>query len=418
MTEIAAPARLASGGRSAALDLGGGDLLTLLVPALYFVRGHFVGQVYAPEAMLAVLLPPLLVARRPGLRSLVPRTFVVLTLVWLYGQIATDIYRATTLHNLALGWANVTFSLVDLAAIALLLDGRPKRYVLFAAGLSIGFLLDFAINRDYQGDPWKFGLATPVAILLVLLACTRPVRRVPFFPAVIFAAGAAVNLQRDYRSLALIFFLGAVALLLADWLRARRALELGTLLRLTAATVLGGLAFSSLYAYAARSGDLGVAAQQKYVIESRSQYGIIGGARPEFLASVHAIADSPLLGHGSWPVDPKYLIYLRQAGESSFNAWTQAGLIPAHSYLTGGWVSAGILAVPIWLWVFALLLRAVVRGVGANYRLLPLVVFAAMWLAWAIPFSPYAGPTRFTSGFFVLLLLFGLGRSGSAAEAR
>jgi FtsH-binding integral membrane protein len=408
---IAANVAVGSRVRSSAFALDGGDALALLVPAAYFMQAHFVGELYAPEIFLAALLPPLAFGRVRANRVFVEWPFVVLCLVWLYGQIATDVYRGTTLHNLARGWANIIFTLIDFTAIALLLDARAKRYVLFAIGFVVGLLLDFVINRNDLGYPWKFGVAVPISLTLVLIACTGRVRRVPFMASLVVGAAAVLNLLRDYRSLALILFVAALYLAFADRRHARSEGSVKTLFRLALVTSLGVLVFSSAYSYAAGSGHLGATAEQKYLIESRSPYGLIGGGRPEFFASLHAIADSPLLGHGSWPVDPTYLKYLDQATTRTLNVTNKPGLIPSHSHLTGAWVSAGILGLPVWIWALFMAGKALARGLRTNDQLLPLVAFAAMWLGWAIPFSPYAGPNRISDLFYVLLLVLGIDRS-------
>lgn len=400
---------------AAGLRLEGGELLAFAIPATFFVQLHLVGQLYMPEVLLAAVLPPLLVARKESLRRHVPPAFVVLTLVWLYGQIATDVYRGTSIGNLARGWANITFTLVDFAAIALLLEGRARRCLLFTAGLAAGFFLDFFINHNDYGYPWKFGVGEPVSIAIVLVACLRPVRRIPFLSGVVVGAAAVLNLVYDFRSLALILFSAAVYLLFVDGSRRRGQVALGTVLRLALVTGLGALAFALTYSYAARTGALGSRAQQQYTVQSQSPYGIIVGGRPEFQASIHAIADSPLLGHGSWPVDRKYLKYLESAGIENFSPWTQAGLIPTHSAVAGAWVNAGILGVPIWIWVVSLSVLALIRGVGTNDRLLPLFAFAAVSLGWAVPFSPYAGPNRLVDMSYVVLVVFGIDRARAAA---
>lgn len=399
---------------SALRGLSAGDVLCLIVGISLCIDVHFVGQLYLAELALAALLPALALQQVRGTSRRVPRTFILLGLVWLYGQIATDIYRGTAVHDLARGWANIIFTLIDFAALFLLLDGRAKRYKLFALGLAIGSLFAFLLNPSTDlGDPWKFGLATPVALCAALVACSRPVRRVPLLGAIILGAVAVINLERDFRSLALVAALAAIYLAGIDVFGRRQAirrLPVASFLRLAVLSVATIVAFTFLYSHAAQSGWLGHAAQQKYVVESQSSYGVLGGGRPEFKASLRAIMDSPLLGHGSWPKDPKYLIYLVAPGRTLAQLSQQSGVIPTHSYLTGAWVDAGVLGIPIWIWAFVLVARALVRGFRRGDQLAPLTAFAGMWLAWAIPFSPYAGIARLFSTFYVLVLLFAVER--------
>jgi hypothetical protein len=403
-------------------SVSAGDAFSLLVGVLLCIQLHFVGQLYLAEVGLAVMLPALALRHVRTATRRVPRAFIVLGLLWLYGQIATDIYRGTDVHDLARGWANIVFTLIDFAAVFLLLDGRVKRYKLFALGLAIGSLFAYLLDPSSDlGDPWKFGLATPVALVAVLAACSRPVRRVPLLGAIILGAVAAINLERDFRSLALIAALAAIYLAGIDIFNRRHAirhLPLVSFVRLAALAIGTIVAFTFLYSHAAQSGWLGNAARQKYTLEAQSPYGILGGGRPQFKASLHAIEDSPLLGHGSWPKDQKYLQYLVGPGRTLVQLSEQSGLIPTHSYLTGAWVDAGILGIPIWIWAFVSAVRALVRGFAMRDELAPLTAFAGMWLAWAIPFSPYAGIARLFSSFYVLVLLFCVERSNSFWRGR
>ena len=51
----------------------------------------------------------------------------------------------------------------------------------------------------------------------------------------------------------------------------------------------------------------------KYEQESAGYYGVLLGGRPELLAELPAVYDSPILGHGSWAREPLYIIEQRQA---------------------------------------------------------------------------------------------------------
>ena len=73
------------------------------------------------------------------------------------------------------------------------------------------------------------------------------------------------------------------------------------------------------------------------------------GGRPETLVAIQAIRDSPILGHGSYPVDPKYLAlksriqYEHGYSDSDDPEDIVDPVIPTHSHLTMAWVESGIL---------------------------------------------------------------------------
>ena len=79
---------------------------------------------------------------------------------------------ASAFHDYARGWAMIGFALINFCSLYLLLAGKPKRLVLFAAGAALGQIAGYFIApNDYALEyPWKFGYGTGVSWLLVLLA--------------------------------------------------------------------------------------------------------------------------------------------------------------------------------------------------------------------------------------------------------
>lgn len=389
-----------------------GDMWAFVVPVLLPIESTAGGQLFLSEVVLLVALPFLLAhARRRGV-SRVSHTAMTLGGLWLFGLVFSDIYRGTTFHDYSRGWANVVFVLIDFASLALLIDDRWRRVTLFAAGLAVGQVLQFYVNpvSFAAGDPWKFGYGSAVTLAGVLLASRPGVYRRPVVATGIVIALGVINIKMGFRSLGGICFLTAVMAVLGA--RAAHAIRpnrsgLKTLATL-AVSVLAGIAIVSAYGYAAGHGLLGARAQQKYVAEDGS-YGPVIGGRPEIIASVMAIRDSPIVGHGSWASDPKYFAdverILQQAGYKRNPTDIFGGLIPTHSYLFQSWVYGGILGGVFWLWVLA-------RAAGVLPRLsrladgrLILVAFVDLLFLWAVLFSPLGAEARLTAAFSLVVVL-------------
>jgi hypothetical protein len=401
----------------------GGDVLAFVVPLLLFVQLNRVGRLFGGELVLLALLPFLLHRHLSQIRRwTIPALPVVLLLVWLDGQVMSDLYRGTPFTDYARGWSKILFTLINFVAMFLLFDGRARRYLLFGTGLAVGLVLEYflAPTAYATAEPWKFGFAMPVTLLLALAATSQRAQAVRLLSPALFATGAVVNLLNGYRSMAGICFLAAVYLALrgrrvglAPATRRGSGRSPGMLLALVVAAV----GFTSIYAYAASTGRLGLAARAKYAQQSGGAVSILQKGRPEFRVGLSAALDSPLLGHGSWAKNPQYVRKLESFGYHPTILELQNDPIPSHSHLIGAWVEAGVLGLPFWGWTIMLVAGAVSTLVRSRDVLVPLATFAALWLAWDIFFSPYAAEGRVYTPYFLLVLLFVRERSRRKAIA-
>ncbi len=71
----------------------------------------------------------------------------------------------------------------------------------------------------------------------------------------------------------------------------------------------GGAAFLADRAikFAADIGLFDESVTQKFQTQANGKFGVLVGGRPETLVAIQAIRDSPIIGHGSFAIDPKYL---------------------------------------------------------------------------------------------------------------
>lgn len=388
------------------------DGVSLFIPLLLAVDFVGAGRLYLAEVVLLLLLPPLLWRHQESGLAPIPAAFVVLGMVWLAGQIATDIFRATPLHDIERGWAKIAFTLSNFVALYLIFEDRARRFVFFGYGLAVGLALHYIVNPGPLGaeDHWKFGYGYSCTLILVLLACTRPIAGRRFARCGILTSTGLLNLLHDYRSLAGICVLAAFYTAATD-LRGRegsrspirfsapRAVALATL------CVALGLSFVSLYSHLASTGALGASAAQKYAAQAGGSFGLLTHGRPSILVSWRAVADSPLLGHGSWAKDPKYLEMQIADGVPVSPSTLAEGLIPTHSFLMGAWVEAGLLGVPIWIWTLFLAAGVLARLYRRDGQLVALVAFAALALVWDVLFSPYGSFERLIVPYYVLILV-------------
>lgn len=404
------------------------DVLVLLVPATQFIEIHAVGRLFMPDLLLAFILSMLFVAQGKHLRAHLPKIFFLLAFLWLFGQVTTDIFRATGFRDYIRGWAKIAFTLVNFAALYLLLYGHPRRLILYAVGMVVGGLIGYIINPGlYAVDmPWKFGYGAPATLSLILLAVViiEHGRMGPYVATGVLVGAAALNIFMGFRSLSGICFLAACYLFIRfQWglrvanegTRVRQMLLIGILL------AIAGVGLFQMYDYSARSGLLGQDAKEKYEAQVSGEYGLLLGGRSEVLVSSRAILDSPFLGHGSWAKDEKYSSLLtelkRQAGYVAGEE-DEEGLIPTHSHLLGAWVEAGLFGAIFWAWVLSLPVRVLLKPLREMDYLTPLMSFVAFLLVWDILFSPYGAERRFVTPYYVVVMMTCLGTYSGPVKER
>lgn len=391
------------------------DGVVFIAPLLRFIEINIVGHLYFTDLVLAGLLPFLFLRYGRRLSARLPRTVIILLVLWLLAQIVTDLIRETPFHDYARGWSLISFTLINFCSLYLLLAGNRKRLVLFTAGAALGQIAGYLIApTEYAlGMPWKFGYGDGVSWLLALfgVALASGRRFAQLRPAAVLLLVAALNIAMGYRSL------GGIAFLAACFLAAqalRRSRNTPTRIRPRQLIILGGMAAIGalgvlrLYEHAAQAGWLGADARQKYEMQASDKYGLMVGGRSEILVSALAVLNSPLIGHGSWAKDCRYAsLYVElKRSEGYFpGEENEKCLIPTHSHLMGSWVQAGVLGAIFWAWVLTLPCRTLVHLYNGAERLTPLVALLAILLIWDIFFSPFGGERRFLTPFYIVLMM-------------
>ncbi|MBT8587051.1 hypothetical protein G6675_02000 [Polynucleobacter paneuropaeus] len=393
------------------------DIVAFITPCLFFIEFSLIGRLFLPEIILLVVFLYFFCIRCKSLFIGPSRNLLILGLIWLLGQIISDIYRQSDIFDSMKGCSNITFLLLEFSAIYFLLHKSQCRLILFGLGVITGQVLEYLINPNIfaqGGDYWKFGIAFPVTFILVMFSCIPGIYRVKLLPAFILAIAAILNFVLEYRSL------GGICLITCIYLIAQRKSErlnpykIKSYLYFVLSILLISIAALKFYGLAAESGLLGGGAQEKYEIQSKGVFGLLLGGRQESIVSSLAIMDSPIIGHGSWAKDSKYSAMLPELLEQYGYDKSQAiiygeeleGLIPTHSFLFGAWVSAGILGAIFWFWMLAFCQKILFQVNGIKFPLQPLVIFISIYMIWNIFFSPLGAEGRVYAAYFIVFLFF------------
>jgi hypothetical protein len=394
-------------------------LVVDLVIAIFGIAGAFsvllVGSFPGNELLVLPLLPILLLYRGERAFKREYFWFYVLVGAWLLGTIVADIYTGSPMVNRMKGTARVVFFGLNFMTLAILIGNNTRRMVIFIVTIA---LVMFRISLAFRDDTpimWKFGLGGSIAVAALLVSSHFYARRKYWICVLISVGLAALNLNFGFRSQLVVHLVSAVLLVpLFDKALVNRG-GVGGGRGSSRVLVLLALAAGAAYAanasikYAAESGFFDESLRWKFESQAKGDYGVLVGGRPETLVALQAIRDSPIIGHGSYPVDRKYL-ELRQDiqyehgySDSDQPEDLEYPVIPTHSHLTMAWVESGILGGVCWIYLLVLTLRGVV-GLGVlRPNLMPLYCYLLVGFVWDILYSPFGSVNRLWAAFFILL---------------
>lgn len=406
------------------------DVMVFLVGFATQYSIHFVGDL--PVAELFVLffgLPMLILYRHRVLRRDLLWVYVLMGL-WLLNQIITDAYRETPRADWLRGDAAIVFFAFDLAFISMAIGGSQRRKLLMVGGIIVGSLaaVRLAPTEFSTEYPWKFGYAMGVNLTVVLLSGYFYNRKRYFTVLMMLLGISAVNLALNFRSPVLLILLtiSLVVPVVPERIGLWRVLPPeGTRMRLV---VLTGLAFAAssaaggLVNLVTAHGYIGEDAQRKNEQQQNIQGGILLGGRPEILVSSVAVFDSPILGHGSWAKDFKYVELLNdtlfergaQADDIDALEGQGAGLIPAHSHLMGSWVWAGIMGAVFWGYLLWITVRAITHAAMQRRAFGVLYGYLFVTMTWDILFAPFGSSRRMVESTVLIIAIDLIRESGPA----
>lgn len=382
-------------------------LLLLLIGASVAVDVPIMGRVMGPDVLCTIGLVVLLMGQGARQFDKQAKYFFIMAGLWLLGAVMTDLIVGTEFDDIVRGWSKILFFGITFAYLYLSTKGNLFRITYFLLGLNAGALVKVLTSPDeffYESEPWKFGYGALITILCMIFISTPLVRRVvgPWGQIAATLCIAVLNLVENTRSVFAILFAVAGVLVIGElFRRLLRGRPLPKVLFMF--TLLGSVVFCevvvTIYETAASSGVLGEDAREKYESQTEGGMGILLGGRAESLVSTQAIADSPIIGHGSWAKDYDYVnLYveaLEKRGVAIIGDPFRSGLIPSHSFFFGSWVEAGILGGVFWAYIFCVCGRSLYSLFNIPYWSRPLVAFITFSLMWDVLFSPFGAQQRF-----------------------
>ena len=375
---------------------------------------NLIGRLNGADVILLALLPFLLMKRGAMLLEQWPRRILIAAGAWFIAQMLTDLIRQTAFEDLVRGWAKILVFAANLMSLTMLTRYRFRLVSIFllavfaasSAKVYIG-VGDFALLAGDFGSQWKYSygiFCTAVALLLAGWVSSSTSKRIRLnWPAYLLSV---YSLYVNARTL---FAVSAISALLNNILRPGRIMSRQRQLVFGLAGIGAAALLVDIYSYTASSGILGLAALEKYEAQSQGSAGLLSG-RAEMFGSSQAIVDSPLIGHGSWARDSRYVdIMFQRLIEMGVPVDDQqyygADLIPSHSHIMGAWVEAGIVGAVFWgicLWIAVASLMACIR---APDHFVGFSSFMLLKFLWTIPFSPFGNDLRVIDAAWLCLAI-------------
>ncbi len=386
------------------------------------VAGYFslnlIGALPGSEVILLPILPVLLLAKGGRAFNRQYLMFYILAGGWFIGTQIADTYNGIWIVLRMKGTARVVFFILDFVALAILLNNKTRRLVIFA--LSIAVVLILSSWQSFGGDfnvQWKFGLSQGLAIFALLGSSYFYAKGRYRIWISISLVLAALNLHYGFRSQLAIHFVASVLI----WphsaqIRTRYGVFRGrqdTTRILTLLFLAGAAAYvaNAAIKFAAEHEFFDESQNSKFISQAEGDYGVLVGGRPETLVAIQAIRDSPIIGHGSFPEGMKY-IQLKQdiqyqhgysGSDEPEDSETLIPVIPTHSHLTLAWVEGGILGGLCWIYILILTVRGVFRVTALRPHLAPLYSYLLIGFLWDILYSPFGSVNRIRAAFYILL---------------
>jgi O-antigen ligase len=408
------------------IDVFWNDVAIFLVGCGGVFSADVVGNLPGNEIVALFLFPFLLFSHGKRAFRREYLWFYVLLGGWLFGTVFGDLYVGSSVTNQLKGIARVVFLGLDFITLAILIDKKTRGMIIFALGVAVTFA---AGARGFRGDlltVWKYGAGYASSIVVLLVSSYFYARRL-YWICILQALGlAGLNLIFAYRSQIAVDLVSIVLILpIFGSARSRQKVGANRTSEILKTVVLLGLAGAAALAanqavkFAVSRNLFDDSIEAKLQAQSSGRLGVLVGGRPETLVAIQAIRDSPIIGHGSFAEDPKYLQVMQDIQyeydytDSDEAAEVDTPGIPAHSHLTQAWVESGILGGIFWIYIVIIVVCGIQRLVFDHPPMAPLYCFFLISFAWDIFFSPMGSVNRMIGDFY-LLISYGLVMAPSA----
>ena len=335
------------------------------------------------------------------------KTYIALLAISVASQLGADLINAIPRSESLKGLSLILFTLINLCAVSILTRFDKSCIKIAILGFAFGGVLGFFIQPSTyaRSEIWKFGIGFPITLAMFVVLSYPKVMKYKLLSILFVLAISGVSLLFGARSLALLTFMSIFFIFKKGTLSKSRKLPVFQALLLI---VISTTIFSAIYANLASDGSLGVKAQSKLIAQTSKGGNIILNSRSELLFAGRAIAESPILGFGSYAkMSPQLRIEILDFLNKNQIYYELGPLtrnygdrIPVHSMILQWWLWFGILGICFPISLFLLCFKSI-----RNSDIDILNYFLAVNGIWNVLFSPYGEAYRLLVPLTILLLL-------------
>ena len=390
-------------------------IIPFLIGLIAAQKLNLLGEFYVGEAMAAAYIIVNIKKIRLSNDEL---KIISLAFLWALVQLVSDLANETYFFDALKG---VLAPVVFVISFVFLMTYVKDEFSLLPSlliGITVGRLVQLLIfpTEYFLFNFWKWGVGGVVIDLFVIYFSFFARRKNDLLLFAFLIVFLGITLYFDSRGMAILpvmatlaykMYYGKSTSALSRLLSGKFVGFKVLLIALPMLFIVNGVA-SALFSSEAVLSKFSIATAAKYRTQATGSYGILLGGRSEVLVSAQAFLDRPLIGHGSWAKDrsgylDRYLILRNKYGYSLSDdgGYEEVGeevLIPAHSFLMGAMVWAGILGGIFWLVV----LNSTLKIFIANLNLFPLYYYVGtIGFVWNIFFSPFGSDARWSTAVFL-----------------
>lgn len=383
------------------------SLLYSLGTRLYI---SIIGELMMAELLAFISLPLVnikkLIYEYKELKLVIYSLFVLLIT-----QILSDFLNHSDFTDYFRGWAVIIFAIISTIFLTKQFSSNSYSVIYFLIGVFLIKLffgegdLDLALQEE-NSNFFKIrfvGFLNPAILLISFFLAKYNWKR---SIVVLFIVYSFICFGFDARSVGLVFLISAIMVYIkiSDIYLSRLKIIFGGLF-ISFILFLGYVFYVDQvlnYGYGGNNAKI----QLSETDNPYNPFVLIYNGRREVFVALYAIADKPIIGHGSWAkdVDGRYGKLLASLSDS--NSVYNKDFIPSHSIIFSSWLYSGLVGFLSLALIFFTLFKHFINYFKYSYFdfFTPIVIVISLEMLWHLFFSPF-GHLRIEFPFFASLII-------------